>query len=77
MEIEKFITGNFEKDTDKYVCKKQHIFNIDKDYAVKAKLNKSEYHIDLPIGTKDMILEFYNESGKLVAIFDNLGFKFY
>lgn len=33
----------FEKDTDKYVCKKQHIFNIDKDYAIKAKLDKSEY----------------------------------
>lgn len=52
-------------------------YNVGIKKSERNKLNKSEYHIDLPIGTKDMILEFYNESGKLVAIFDNLGFKFY
>lgn len=39
------------------------------------KLNKSLYHFDLPIGTKDMIIDFYDKDKKKCACFDNISIK--
>ena len=40
------------------------------------KLNKSKHHIDLPIGTKDMIIKFYDKDNKLVCVYENDDFNF-
>lgn len=46
-------------------------YNLGVLSSERGKINRSKYHIDLPFGTKDIMISFLDRHDNIVAVFDN------